>query len=400
MRPRLPSAAGAKNPFEYGRELAAAELCDRAVELAKIERVAANLGKLFLIGPRRFGKTSLLHAAAQRLERRGVVVLRFDAERYETLDLLAQALLRDATRLLRGPVQRARDVFLLAARRLKPEVTYDAGHQEWKVSLRLSRETETGALPLLVDALDAIERLAKATDRATMVILDEFQQVVTEGGPGAERQLRAAVQQHRHVSYVFAGSATRVLADMVTKRGRAFYRLGEPLYLSTLPREEFRTYLRARFEGTGFTATDDGLDRLLDVVEEVPLSVQRVAHECWERCRSGDAVRLDAATVDVALDAVLAQENPAFTRAWTSLTRAQKVALKAVVLEEGRAMFSHAVADRARVSVATMQRALRSLERAQWVRREQEVSPARYRVEDPLFSAWVRWAQRSGSGEA
>lgn len=396
MKPRQPANAGAKNPFEYGRELAAAELCDRAAELAKIERTATNLGKLFLIGPRRYGKTSLLHAAQERLEGRGVTVLRFDAERYETLDLLAQALLRDATRMLRGPVQRARDVFLTAAKCLKPEVSFDAAGKEWKVSLGLSRETEGGALPLLVDALDAIERLAKATDRAVMVILDEFQQVVTEGGAGAERQLRAAVQQHRHVSYVFAGSATRVLADMVTKRGRAFYRLGEPLYLSTLPREEFRSYLRERFDGAGYAVTDGGLDRLLDVVEEVPLSVQRVAHECWERCRDGDAARLDEVAVDAALDAVLGQENPTFTRAWTSLTRAQKVALKAVVVEGGRAMFSHAVAARARASVATMQRALRSLEVAQWVRREEEVSPARYRMEDPLFAAWVRWAQGLG----
>src|SRR3990172_1875589 len=140
MTRERPAAAGAKNPFEYGRALAADELCDRAPELAKIERAAANLGKLFLIGPRRYGKTSLLHAAEERLEGRGVTVLRFDAERYETLDLLAQALLADATRVLRGPVQRARDVFLAAAKRLKPEVTYDAAGNERMGSLGLARE--------------------------------------------------------------------------------------------------------------------------------------------------------------------------------------------------------------------------------------------------------------------
>ena len=31
MKPRQPANAGAKNPFEYGRELAAAELCDRVL---------------------------------------------------------------------------------------------------------------------------------------------------------------------------------------------------------------------------------------------------------------------------------------------------------------------------------------------------------------------------------
>ena len=49
-----------------------------------------NGGKLFLIGPRRYGKTSLLAAAEAHAELEGMVVLRFDAERFPTLGLLAE----------------------------------------------------------------------------------------------------------------------------------------------------------------------------------------------------------------------------------------------------------------------------------------------------------------------
>ena len=258
----------------------------------------------------------------------------------------------------------------------------------------IARERDTATLPLLIEALDAVDRLAASTRRTAVVILDEFQQIVVEGRPTAERQLRAAVQRHRHVGYVFAGSATRLLSDMVTHHGRAFYRLGESLFVGRLPSDEFRRYLRERFEASGFAVTDAGLDALLSLVDAVPLSVQRLAHECWERCRSGESSRVDDATVAAALETVLGQENPAFTRAWTSLTRAQKIALKAVVLERGHAMFSHDAAARAGIPVATMQRALRSLEQAQWVRKDDTESPARYCLEDPLFGAWIRWAQR------
>ncbi len=388
-----PSPPATRNPFEYGRELGADELCDRTNELTRIQRVAQNRGKLFVIGPRRYGKTSLLHAAEQQLASQGIVTLRFDAERYETLDLLAEAVLRSATKLLTGQARRSRDLFVAAAKRFKPELTFDAAQQTWSLSLGLSREHEKDTLPLLIDALDAVDRLAASTKAPVVVILDEFQQIVVEGGPTAERQLRAAVQRHRHVGYVFAGSATRLLSDMVTLHGRAFYRLGESLFVSTLPRVEFRRYLHDRFIAAGFAVTDGGLDALLDRVDEVPLSVQRLAHECWERCRSGDSSRLDEPTVEAALSTVLEQESPAFTRAWTSLTRAQKVTLKAVVLEHGRAMLSHDVAARAGAPVATMQRALRSLEQAQWIRKDDTDSPARYRLEDPLFAAWIRWAQ-------
>ncbi len=55
------------NPFEFGRELSREELIDRTDELARVERALSGGGKLFLIGPRRFGKTSLLAAAASEL---------------------------------------------------------------------------------------------------------------------------------------------------------------------------------------------------------------------------------------------------------------------------------------------------------------------------------------------
>ncbi|HZD03991.1 MAG TPA: hypothetical protein VE173_03710, partial [Longimicrobiales bacterium] len=92
-----------RNPFEYGRELSADELVDREEELERIAATVRNRGKLFLIGPRRYGKTSLLPAAAEKAEERGVVVLRLDAEKYEGLDVLARALLTAAARTLKGP---------------------------------------------------------------------------------------------------------------------------------------------------------------------------------------------------------------------------------------------------------------------------------------------------------
>lgn len=73
------------NPFEFGRELSREELIDRTDELARVERALSGGGKLFLIGPRRFGKTSLL-AAASELRSRNVRVLRFNIEAFSTND--------------------------------------------------------------------------------------------------------------------------------------------------------------------------------------------------------------------------------------------------------------------------------------------------------------------------
>jgi hypothetical protein len=67
------------------------------------------------------------------------------------------------------------------------------------------------------------------------VIFDEFQELLLLGGAGIEKQLRAAIQTHERVSYVFAGSETSLLTDMISNSARPFYRLGEPLFLKTIP---------------------------------------------------------------------------------------------------------------------------------------------------------------------
>ena len=96
------------NPFRYGR--AADVLVDRIDELARVVRVGEECGTLFLIGPRRFGKTSILRAAEAKLTDAGRVVLRYDAEAFDDIGSLAAALLAGAVRKYSSAEPYARSV--------------------------------------------------------------------------------------------------------------------------------------------------------------------------------------------------------------------------------------------------------------------------------------------------
>ncbi len=254
-----------------------------------------------------------------------------------------------------------------------------------------------------MDVLDAIDRLAAETGRNATVMIDEFQQVIALGGETAERQIRASVQQHRHVGYIFAGSATRLLADMTSDPARAFYRLGQRLLLGPIPRPEFLAFLRTGFQGAGFEAEEAALLHILDRAEDVPYTVQRLAHECWEMLRvtpsRGGATTstLTDALVDAALERVLGQEDAAYTQIWNSLTLQQKRALKAVVLEHGRGLLSADVTRRYRVPPGSMHRALHALDARGLVRETGSQGVVEYRLEDPLLGHWLRWAQQLGT---
>jgi uncharacterized protein len=384
--------ARTRNPFEYGRELSRDELVDREAEMETLRATVRNRGKLFLIGPRRFGKTSLLSALDEEVGRTGVVVLRQDAEKFETLELLAGAILAAATKRLEGGLEKAIAAVTRAAGRLRPEFVLDGD----SVAVRLGVDRAAEALPLLTDALDAVERLAAQTGQEVCLILDEVQQIITEHGIAAERQLRSTVQTHRHVSYIFSGSATRMLSEMTSDPNRPFYRLGERLFIGAIPRAEFMAFLQDACAATGLQMAEPVAEHILERAEEVPYNVQRLAHETWELARSRGRKRIDAALVDEALRRIVLREDPAYTQIWTSLTANQRKGIKAVVMAGGRQLLSSEVTHAMRISTSSLQAVLKALEAAHLVRVEAQLGAAEYRLVDPFFAEWLAASQQAG----
>ena len=150
-----------RNPFEFGRELDSAELVDREEEVAEVARTITAGSKLFLIGPRRYGKTSILRAAEQRSEAEGAVVLRFDAEAFATLELLTRAIFLEAGQRLHGSLAQSKAGLGRFFKRLQPELNVSLADQTISASLGL-RDVEPDPVPLLKEVLRTETRLGEA----------------------------------------------------------------------------------------------------------------------------------------------------------------------------------------------------------------------------------------------
>jgi AAA+ ATPase superfamily predicted ATPase len=384
-----------KNPFEFGRTLTAHELVDRVDELAEVTSVLLSSSKLFLIGPRRFGKTSILRAAEHKAELKGAVVLRMNAEAFPTLTQLAERLLAEGTRRLTPTMEKAssalRDVFS----GLRPEISIDSVTGDLSVSLATTHGRKS--IPQLIDVLDGIERLASRAKIPVAIIFDEFQKVIEDGGPTAEAQLRAVVQNHRHVAYVFAGSKTRMLADMTTDPNRPFYKLGSTLFLGAIPRDDFSRFISRGFAGGDIDLDADAIDAIFDAAEDVPYNIQLLAHACWDRCResvgrgkAGSArMKLTSRMVVETRDWIASRSDPIYTELWTRLSSIQQRALLALLRERGVGLFSVDVSRRYDVGIATLAKSLRLLETKGIIRAEQAHGATRLRLEDPFFGAWI-----------
>ena len=390
------------SPFQFGRELGMGSLVDRADELATVERTIREGGKLFLIGPRRFGKTSILKTAAERLAADSAIVLRLDAESYPTMDLLVGGIVAAAARRLKGGVKRAGEQARVFFKSLRPELDYSVGDDSWSVRLGMAPQ-EQDRTWLLTEALNGLEELARAQPKGRPVglIVDEFQRVIELGGKVAEGQIRAAIQTHSRVGYVFAGSKTHILNDMVTDAARPFYRLGDKLFIGPVPRKDFARFLKKGFARGGFPVEEDAIVRLLDLAEDVPYNVQMLAHSCWSRLRTEGPARgntLTGSLVEATLAGLVRQHDPFYTHLWTMLTPIQQRTLMAVVQQEGINLQSTRTVRDVGRGPGTIRKSLHSMIDTGILREAREMNSNRLRFEDPFFASWLWMTVMAASG--
>jgi hypothetical protein len=392
-----------ENPFQFGRELGVDELVDRQDEVADVIRTISDGGKLFLIGPRRYGKTSILKVASDRATREGNVVLRYNAEGYPTLDQLVSAIVAGAAKSLKGGVERAGAQIKKYFSSLRPEVSFNVTQTSWSAKLGAASAGGETHVGLLIDALGGLEKMAadQPRDRHVGLILDEFQKVIETGGRDTEAQIRAAIQQHKRVGYVFAGSKTRMLTDMTTDASRPFYRLGSLRFIGPVPREEFIQFLldkfsQGHFRVEGMTSKDaygGAAMTILDLAEEVPYNVQLLAHNCWEHLTgaSGRGKRvLTDEVVHGSLDRVIRQYDPFYTQLWNQLTAIQQKTLLAVIAEDGSSLKSMKVVRAVGKGASTIQKSINALLSRDILREEEAIGSIRLRFEDPFYAAWIK----------
>ena len=220
------------NPFVYGEVVPAAAFVGRAVELDRLSADLAAGQKIFLISPRRYGKSSLIRHAFAALGRRRTVTVEVTVSSFssyvgflegyaralvaaETRWDRARAWLADVVRSTRTEVRPPGDKTRPGAHGQTLDVAFPAARSHRDVS-RLAEEVFT--LPA---------RLAQSRGRRVAVALDEFQAINAFDGGTVEHALRAAVQHQRDVGYVFAGSEPSLMERMLGAK-RPFRRPAGP----------------------------------------------------------------------------------------------------------------------------------------------------------------------------
>jgi len=376
----------ADNPFVYGEIVSAAAFADREEERARLGRDLAAGQKVFLISPRRYGKSSLVRDVMRGLARQKILTVEVTVASSSSyigfLESYAQALVAADT-----PVSRLRRWAgdLLGA--IRPELRFDAdptGRARFALgfpSVRSARDaarlaTEVFALP---------GRIAAARKQRMAIALDEFQAITAFDGGTVEHALRAAVQDQRQVGYVFSGSEPSLMERMLGPR-RPFYKAGPVMRLEKIDPAEFAAFIDGRFQGSGIKPESGLGEAIVDLAANVPYDVQRLAHETWDDIKASGRKTAGMEDLHATLTRLLGEQDTVFEESWQRLTLPQRAVLRALVLEEGRELLSADVRTRHRLpGTSTVQAALTALIRLDIISK----ADGRYSAVDSLYREWV-----------
>jgi hypothetical protein len=361
------------NPFRFSGPLPPEEMIDRDPEADDLLALAAGGHSFRLVGPRRYGKTTLLRRVLETAGREGMATVLVDLQDVLSIAEIVVRIERAYDRL-KGPIRRhVENLF-----------------RTWNVGLSLGGGGFTATLQRNpnVDAESVLLRLlelpAALFDRertTSLIVFDEIQDVLAV--PGADGKIRSVIQhQTDAATYAFAGSAPGVMEQLFADPKRPLLDQAVPRNLEPLPIADVADYVTRRFKQTRRKA-GTALSPLLEFTRGHPQRSMMLAHYLWERTPRAAAANED--TWIAALDQASGDSAQLMHAIWRALTNNERRVARALAAAT-TPLHSEETAAAVGIKRSSIGKALESLiANADVIHVD-----GKPRLTDPMFEHWLQ----------
>jgi hypothetical protein len=325
------------NPFTIGVLPQQADMADRVEEIDRIARAFGEAGgKLIVYGDRRLGKSTAMECAAERVRGKG--------QRVAIVDLSTASGPADAANRILSAVHAEigtpwRDVLRGIAQRLKLGVTVSVptDGSAPRIGVDFGGVADAPEAHRVVpDVLDAIEAELETHDDWVLGIgLDEFQRIHEWGGGDAEWALRGAMQRHRRIAYVMAGSARSLIEQMVTSKDRAFWKLADTLHFGPIAPTVMASWIIARADETGVPFDAEGAQIIVALAGPRTRDVIQLARAVWDAADAQGEAASEPDGVRRVFDQLVTEQGALLAKLWASVSQPAQRVLRAVAAQPG-----------------------------------------------------------------
>ncbi len=227
--------------------------------------------------------------------------------------------------------------------------------------------------------MNLIEKISTARKKIIM-IFDEFQDAV-KMDPDLLKQLRAVMQHHKMVNYVFLGSQESLIREIFQKKRSPFYHFGMVMNLLKIDSNEFREFLTEGFSTVSKNAEAIAED-ILKITRSHPYYTQQLAFTVWERAvASGDTTDI----VSEAVDELIMMHDMDYERIWLNFNKTDRKMLLGLSLSDLQPLSDGFNRSWDIGASSTAFSSLKRLMASGFV-----IKTERYEPDDPFFSMWLR----------
>jgi hypothetical protein len=348
-------------------------MIDRDPEADELLALAEGGHSFRLVGPRRYGKTTLLRRVLEAAEREKIATVLVDLQDVLSIGEIVVRIERGYDRL-KGPIRRAVDNLF----------------RSWNIGLALGgggftatlqRNPHVNAESVLLRLLELPAALFDRDGTTSLIVFDEIQDVLAV--PGADGKIRSVIQhQAQAATYAFAGSAPGVMQQLFADPKRPLLDQAVPKNLPPLPPQEVGEYVAARFEQTG-RDVGAALTPMLEFTRGHPQRSMMLAHYLWQRTPRGSTA--DEGAWVGALDQAAADSAPLMRAIWRALTINERRVSRAIAVTT-TPLYSEETATAVGIKRTSIRRALDSLTDNADVIHDGD-GP---RLTDPMFELWLK----------
>jgi hypothetical protein len=363
------------NPFRFSGPLAPEDMIDRDPEAEELLALAEGGHSFRLVGPRRYGKTTLLRRVLEAAEQEKIATVLVDLQDVLSIGEIVVRIERGYDRL-KGPIRRTVDQFF----------------RSWNIGLALGgggftaalqRNPQVDAESVLLRLLELPMALFERDGTTSLIVFDEIQDVLAV--PGADGKIRSVIQhQMEAATYAFAGSAPGYMQQLFADPKRPLLDQAVPKQLAPLPLDEVADYVGKRFEAGG-RDVGTALQPMLDFTRGHPQRSMMLAHYLWQRTPRGTSA--DESTWIDALDQATADSAPLMRAIWSNLSANERRVARALALVS-TPLYSEETAAAVGIKRLSINAALESL-----LGKADAISTGageRPRLTDPMFEQWLR----------
>ncbi|MEN6429293.1 MAG: ATP-binding protein [Coriobacteriales bacterium] len=380
-------------PFKVGGIVEPPYFVGREDELQALVAGARSLSQnLLILGPRRHGKSSLLHNLKTALAGERDLLVPFvnclEVTNYADLHrAMVDAVIEEYAKAHRlagwGEMLRAlvKEGVLAALRRVD-EIGGSVG-EVGRIYLRF-REKEVDQKELLRGAFAFFHAFTKEKHVRILFLLDEFQEAANLNGY-LFQLLKQEIDRTPDVRYIFSGSSVRMLTSIFLKQDAPLYLMVARHMMGPLGEADVVAFVRERLGVAGLSISEDAARALHRLSGGIPFYVQKLGLLVAQAALLAKRKRVSEGDVVLAFAQMLEELEGEFEVRWVSRLSSQQRAIVKQVARAGSIRMSE-LASQMGVTAPAISSAMRRLKDMMILQTD---DAGAYSATDAVFGAWL-----------